>query len=106
MVTSELLDKWFQPATGWLQITAMRVLSSAIWIAMAVELIERIQAGRLASTVTGVGMLCWISAMTVAPMCWGIFDALPGSNSRKALTLLALFGFMLHISGVVARYST
>ncbi len=105
-MASDLLDKWFQPTAGWWQITAMRVGSSAIWIAMAVDLIERIQAGRLASTVTGVGMLCWISAITVTPACWGIFDALPGSNSRKALTLLAFFGLMLHISGLIARHST
>ncbi len=105
-MTKNLLENWWEPTTGWWQITAMRVASSAIWIAMAVDLIERIQAGRLASTVTGVGMLCWISAITVAPVCWGIFDALPGSNSRKALTLLAFFGLMLHISGLIARHST
>ncbi len=105
-MTNGLLDTWFQPATGWLKITAMRVVSSAIWIATAVDLIERIEAGRLASTVTSVGMLCWISAMMMAPACWGIFEALPGSNSRKALTLLALFGFMLQATGLFARHST
>lgn len=104
-MTNDLLEKWWVPTTGWWQITAMRVLSSAIWIVLAVDLIERIQRGRLASALTGVGMLCWISALTVAPACWGIFDALPGSNSRTALTLLTLFGFMLHVSGLIARYS-
>jgi hypothetical protein len=83
----------------------MRGLSVAIWIAVAVELIERLQVGRLASTITEAGMLCWISALMVGPQCWGFIDARPGSSARKTLTLLVFFGFMLQISGLIARFA-
>lgn len=102
---SELLSKWWEPATGWWQIALMRAMSAGIWISIAVELIERIQGGNLPRIIITAGMLCWASALTVGPQCWHIFDTLPGSNSRKALTLIALFGFLLQTSGLIARYA-
>jgi hypothetical protein len=101
---SDRWNNWWQPATNAWQIAFMRVASAAIWIAMAVELIQRIESGRLAYIVTGVGILSWISALLVGPQCWGIFGALPGSHSRNALTLMVLFGLLLQISGLIARF--
>ena len=103
---TELLAKWWQPADSVRQAVLMRSLSTVAWILIAAELIQRIESGRLAFIVTGAGVFLWMTAVVLSPQCWRIVDALPGSNSRKALTGMVLFGFMLQISGLIARIPT
>ena len=103
---SDVLKQRWEPAAGWWQIALGRILISGLWVAQAVELIQQLQLGHHRHTVETVGMITIFSALLVGPHGWRIFDALPASNSRKALTAIMLFGFLLQISGYIARHST
>ena len=97
------LYRWLDAATNERQLAFMRWVAPILWIVMAVDLIQRFEAGNFVSAISAIGMLCCMSAVIVGPQCWGIIQAAPGSNSRKALTLIVLLGSMVLISGLFAR---
>jgi len=82
----------------------LTVASTIGWIVIAVDLFQRLQTAKYGAAVTSAGLLMLLSAMLVGPYCWQIFAAAPESNSRKALSVLILFGFMLQITGLAIRW--
>lgn len=99
------LTSWWAPSEKKSVHIAMRIGASALWVLAAAELIQRLQTGQIAPSATTAGMLLWLSALLVSPQCWGIVAAADGSASRKVVTSIVLFGVLIQLSGLVARFT-
>ncbi len=97
--------KWWRLSLGQPELTFVKWSAPMLWILMAVDLIERLQAAHVGAAVTTFGIMLLMSTLMVGPNGFRIIEAAPGSNSRKALTIIALFGFLLQIAGLVARFA-
>jgi hypothetical protein len=101
---NKMLNRWWQPNLTESDMAALKWIAVILLIVLCAALINNAQAGNAAKVVSNFGVICMIAAYAVGPQCWKVIDAAEGSNSRKTLTLLVIFGFILNVSGLLAHY--
>ncbi len=102
----KIFDKWWLPNLTTREMAVLKWISAIVLVVVCVALIGNLQANNIARAASNFGVMCLITAYAVGPQCWEIIDADEGSNSRKTLTLIAIFGFILNISGLIAHYTS
>jgi hypothetical protein len=104
-VKKEILARWWRIDLTDSDMTILRWVALLAMLIFSVDVIHKWQAGEIVRSLPSLGLLIVHATYAIGPQCWGVIEAPEGSNSRKALTLLVLFGFFLGLSGLIARFT-
>jgi hypothetical protein len=105
-VKKDVLARWWRIDLTDSDMAILRWATLLIMLIFSVDVIHKWQAGEIVRSLPSLGILIAHTTYAIGPQCWGIIEAPEGSNSRKALTLIVLFGFFLALSGFIARYTS
>jgi hypothetical protein len=101
----ELLSNWWRMDTTDADMKVIRWIALGMGVFFCSMLISQLDKGEFVRGVSSLGILMVILSYTVGPQCLRIIEAAENSNSRKALTIIALIGFLLHLSSLLVLYT-
>lgn len=86
-------------------MAVIRWIAAIMVLVLSVSTLYKLQAGEIMRSLQPLGGLVFFAAYAVGPQCWRIIEAAEGSDSRKALTLIALFGALVYLSATIVDIS-
>ncbi len=100
----EVLSNWWRLNTTDADMKIIRWGVPIMCVVVCSAMLSQLQAAQFARAAGNLGLLMMFVPYALGPQCLGVFEAAPGSNSRKALTTIALIGFMLNLSSLLSKY--